>query len=179
MTVATHPTVVGVFDDRHEADQAIDDLRRAGFDRDHIGVIVRDASGKTVATRGDNEESTSHAASGAVAGAVTGAGVGGLIGLGVIQGVIPVIGPALAAGTLATILTNAAGGAALAGLAGALIGWGIPDEHAKYYDEQLRAGRIIVTVDAGDRSQQAQMILNSHRGYAHEYDNSTGPRSLS
>ena len=38
---------------------------------------------------------------------------------------IPVIGPILALGT---VLHNAAaGGAALAGLAGALVGWGIPN----------------------------------------------------
>ena len=47
-------------------------------------------------------------------------------------GVILVIGPIMALGTLGTILTNAAGGAAIAGLTGALIGWGIPEEDAKY-----------------------------------------------
>ena len=104
----------------------------------------------------------------AVAGALAGAGVGGLVGLGVLAGVIPVIGPAIAAGTLATILTNAAGGAAIGGLAAALMGWGVPEEHAQYYDEQLQAGKIVVTVHAGDRADQARMILNSHQGYSRE-----------
>ncbi|MHB8865992.1 MAG: general stress protein [Pirellulaceae bacterium] len=162
MAETTGSTVVGVFDDRQDADRAIDDLRKAGFRTNQIGVITRDAEGKTVQTDADAEES--HVAGGAVAGA----GVGGLVGLGVLAGVIPVLGPAIAAGTLATILTNAAGGAAIASLAGALIGWGIPEEHAQYYDEQLKAGRIVVTVHAGDRSDQARMILNSHRGYSRE-----------
>ena len=90
------------------------------------------------------------------------------MGLGVLAGVIPVIGPAIAAGTLATILTNAAGGAAIAGLSGALIGWGIPEEHAKYYDGQLQAGRVVVTVHAEDRCESARTILENHGGYNHE-----------
>ena len=90
------------------------------------------------------------------------------MGLGVLAGVIPVIGPAIAAGTLATILTNAAGGAAIAGLSGALIGWGIPEEHAKYYDGQLQAGRVVVTVHAEDRYDNARTILENHGGYNHE-----------
>ena len=101
-------------------------------------------------------------------GAAAGAGIGGLVGLGVLAGVIPVIGPAIAAGTLATILTNAAGGAAIAGLSGALIGWGIPEEHAKYYDGQLEAGRVVVTVHAEDRGKSARTILENHGGYNHE-----------
>jgi hypothetical protein len=124
-----------------------------------------------------NWQST-HMGDGAVTGAVAGAGVGGLIGLGVLAGVIPVIGPAIAAGTLATILTNAAGGAAVAGLSGALIGWGVPEEHAKYYDGELRAGRIVVTVHAGDRKQAAVTILRSHGGYGHESEVMAGSRTM-
>ena len=90
------------------------------------------------------------------------------MGLGVLAGVIPVIGPAIAAGTLATILTNAAGGAAIAGLGGALIGWGVPEEHAKYYDGELQVGRIVVTVHADDRCGRARTILESHGGYNHK-----------
>lgn len=166
MSTTTCSTVVGVFYERHEADRAIDDLVKAGFRNDQIGVITRDAQGKTdVKQEGEDE---THAATGAVTGAVAGAGVGGLVGLGVLAGVIPVIGPAIAAGTLATILTNAAGGAAVAGLGGALIGWGIPEEHAKYYDGELQAGRIVVTVHADDRCDIARTILESHGGYNHE-----------
>ena len=91
-------TVVGVFDERHEADRAIDDLVKAGVRNDQIGVVTRDAQGKTVVKK--RGEAESHAGSGAVVGAAAGAGIGGLVGLGVLVGVIPVIGPAIAAGTL-------------------------------------------------------------------------------
>ena len=166
MTAAKCSTVVGVFHERNEADRAIDDLRKAGFRNDQIGVIARDLDGNTIVTKQETVETDS--AGGAIAGAVTGAGVGGLVGLGVLTGVIPVIGPALAAGTLATILTNAAGGAAIGGLGGALIGWGVPKEHATYYDSELQAGRFVVTVQAGDRCDRARSILESHGAYSHE-----------
>src|SRR6476469_1792442 len=108
-------TVVGVFHDHGDADRAIADLRAAGFRKDQIGVVMRDAEGKTVTrtTVKDGNGEKDAAGNGAVAGAVVGAGIGGLVGLGVLAGAIPVIGPALAAGTLGIILTNAAGGAAI------------------------------------------------------------------
>src|SRR5471030_2036894 len=149
MLSATCTTIVGVFNGRAEADRAVADLSKAGFTAAQIGLMTRDQEGKAVVTHeGDTE---SNIGMGAAAGIAAGAGVGGLVGLGVLAGVIPVVGPAIAAGTLATILSNAAGGAAIAGLSGALIGWGIPEEHAKYYEGQLHAGRVIVTVQAGDR----------------------------
>ena len=83
----------------------------------------------------------------------------------VLSGVVPVIGPAIAAGTLGVILSNAAAGAAVAGLAGALIGSGIPEEEAKYYHGEFEAGRMIVTVHTDGRSAEATAILRRHGAY--------------
>ena len=96
MSIATCSTVVGVFNERYEADRAIDDLVKAGFRNDQIGVVTRDPQGRTVVKH--KGEAETHAGGGAIAGAVAGAGIGGLVGLGVLAGVIPVIGPAIAAG---------------------------------------------------------------------------------
>jgi len=79
--------------------------------------------------------------------------------------VIPVIGPVLALGTLGTILVNAAGGAAIVGLAGALVGWGIPEEDASYYEEEVKSGRYLVTVDTTDRAAEARAILSRTGGF--------------
>jgi uncharacterized protein (TIGR02271 family) len=159
----TQRTVVGVFQDRPSAEQAVADLRRAGFREDQIGFMARDGSGQTT-TQGKEARGT-NAGEGALAGALAGAGIGGLVGLGVVAGVIPVIGPAIAAGTLGTILLNAAGGAAIAGLTGALIGMGIPEEEAQYYEGELKAGRFLVTVHADSRDQEARAILQRHGAY--------------
>jgi hypothetical protein len=157
MSVATSTTIVGVFTDRTQADRAVDALRDAGFTNSHIGVASRDQGSSINRTGAATDEG--HAGTGAVSGAAVGAGLGGLVGLGVLSGVIPVIGPAIAAGTLGIILSNAAGGAAIAGLAGALMGWGVPEEDAKYYEGEFSSGRIIVTVSADERANEARAIL--------------------
>jgi uncharacterized protein (TIGR02271 family) len=154
--------VVGVFETRARAEQAIADLRAAGFDDDQIGMIHRDHEGKTVKTGAADD---TYAEEGAVAGAVAGAAGGALVGAGILAGVIPVIGPVLALGTLGTILVNAAGGAALVGLAGALVGWGIPEEDASYYEGEVQSGRFLVTVEANGREADARAILHRRGGY--------------
>jgi hypothetical protein len=156
MATVTHVTVGGVFETRDRAIQAIEQLQRAGFDKDQIGIVGRDAeTGKVHKENADETE----AEEGGMTGAAVGAGVGALVGWGVLTGMIPVIGPAIAAGTLGVILSNAAAGAAVAGLAGVLIGWGIPEADAEYYESELTAGRTLVTVQADDRAAEAQRIL--------------------
>lgn len=160
MNTATCTTAVGVFASRQNADAAIDDLYEAGFTSSEIGVVTRDSEGRAVKTSKDDAED---AGEGGLVGAIAGAGIGGLIGLGVISNAIPVIGPALFGGTLAGILaSNAAGGAAVAGIIGALVGWGVPEEDAKYYQGEIAAGRTIVTVTGADRCDEARAILRRH-----------------
>jgi len=74
---------------------------------------------------------------------------------------IPGIGPVVAGGILATALGGAAIGAAAGGLLGALTDMGVPEEDARYYDNEFQSGRTIVTVQAGNRSQEAWDILRS------------------
>jgi uncharacterized protein (TIGR02271 family) len=154
-------TLVAVFSDRAKAQQAINDLKQAGFRDDQIGVTSREADGaQTAATTGDN-----YAAEAGAAGLATGAGVGALWGLGIVSGVLPAIGPAIAGGTLAAILSSAAAGAAAAGLAGSLIGMGIPKDEAEYYESEFKAGRTLVTVKTEGRGAEAITILRRHGGY--------------
>lgn len=161
MKTIKRSTVVGVFEDKIHADQAVSELRAAGFRDDQIGVAMRHelAADSTVA------DDNSQAETGAVAGALTGLGLGALAGLGVLSGVIPVVGPALAAGTMGVILSNAAAGAGIAGLVGALIGSGIPEHEAKYYQNEFEAGRTIVTVNAEGRMDEAESILRRYGAY--------------
>ena len=163
MAVQQRSTVVGVFEDRKEADRAVADLRAAGFRDDQIGVAMRhsDGSEMTASTSVDDSE----AASGALTGALTGMGLGALAGLGVLAGVIPVVGPAIAGGTLGVILSNAAAGAGIAGVAGALIGSGVPEDEANYYHSEFEAGRTIVTVRADARYDDAVAILRRAGAY--------------
>ncbi len=158
-------TVVGVFEDRTKAQAAVRELRQAGFREDQIGVV---APGHDTAETTEKESKGSHAAEGAGIGVAAGAGVGALWALGIVAGFLPAIGPAVAGGIFASILASAAGTAVVAGIAGALIGLGIPKEEAAYYEEEFKAGRTLVTVKAESRYQEARDILRRHGAYDHE-----------
>ena len=156
-------TVVGVFDDREDARQAIEALKDDGFTPDGISILSPDKQ----ATRDMAEETGTHAGSGAATGAVTGGILGGLggwlVGIGALA--IPGIGPFIAAGAFATALGGAAIGAGLGAIAGALVGMGVPEEHARYYEGEAKAGKTLVTVRADRRYEDAQRILRDHGAY--------------
>jgi len=163
MATTQRTVAVGVFDDAQAAQKAVNELRRVGFREDQIGVVSRHtdevSGGTAVSERG------SKAATGAAAGVATGAGLGALWGIGILAGALPVIGPAIAGGALATILSSAAAGAAVAGLTGALIGLGLPEEEARYYEDEFKAGRTVVTVKADGRYDEAVAILRRFGGF--------------
>ena len=158
-STATSPqptTIVGIFNDRVQADKAVDDLYRAGFHDDQIGFAMRHDEELIYDT---TNEGNTHAGASAVTGALAGLGLGALAGLGVLAGVIPVIGPAIAAGTLGSSFRTRPPGLASSVLRGALVGAGVPEHEAKYYQDEFEAGRVIVTVAAGNRVGEAAVIL--------------------
>jgi len=168
--MAQQSTIVGVFDDRLQADRAVDEFRKAGFRDDQIGVAMRYDAGS--ATMGDAADAAdvadaddTHAGTGAAAGVVAGLGLGALAGLGVLSGVIPVIGPAITGGTLGILLSNAAVGAGVGGLVGALAGAGVPEEEAHFYQGEFESGRTIMTVRADGRADEARAILSRYGAY--------------
>ena len=65
-------------------------------------------------------------------------------------------------GVLASALTGAGVGAAAGGLIGALMGLGVPEEDARHFDRGLRTGAVLVTVQAGSRTEDAVAILERH-----------------
>lgn len=169
-------TVVALYDDFNDANNALRELVDAGFTRENISLMASDPSGEygrsigTTAERADVEDSG--AAQGAGVGAGIGAVVGGLggllVGLGALT--IPGIGPVLAAGPLAAALTGLAGagvgavaGGVAGGLIGALVDLGVPEETAGYYAEGVRRGGTLLTVRTDDTlSDRAVDIMNRY-----------------
>jgi len=94
--------------------------------------------------------------------------VGALWALGIAANILPGIGPVVSGGILGSILASAAGGAAVAGVVGALVGLGIPEEDAQYYEGEFKSGRILVTVKADGRYDEAWAILHRHGAYNRE-----------
>ena len=170
---STCATTVGVFVTREAADRAVEDLRKAGYRDDQIGLISKDDSGKAVKRDGAGSADTNAgegAAIGAAAGAAGGIATGVAIGVGMLAGVIPVIGPFIALGTiLAAGATGAAAGAATFGLAGALVGWGIAEDEAKYYEGRVQAGQHLVTVE-GRPDDDTRAVFTRHGGYDRRTD---------
>lgn len=162
MQKQNRPVVVGVFADQARARQAVDELRRANFREEQLGVVGRRAEEQAYSA---DRSTGSHVAEGAGIGVAAGAGVGALWALGIIAGVLPGIGPAVAGGILGSLLASAAGGAVVAGAAGALIGLGIPEEEARYYEGELKAGRTLVAVKADGRADEAWSILSRNGAY--------------
>lgn len=158
-TVTSADTIVGVFETQREAQQAIAELRRAGYTEDQIGVISQQTDEPVARDSGTRAEE------GAAAGLATGAGLGALWGLGILSNVIPGIGPAIFGGTLGVILSSAAAGAAAVGLGGALAGMGIPDDDADYYDQEFRKGRTIVTIHGSPDGSRAREVMTDFGGY--------------
>jgi hypothetical protein len=160
MITKNEGTVVGIFEHREDADRAVQDLRRAGVRDDDIGFAVR--GGKPAADEKDIHGTV--AGDGAATGMLTGGVLGGLVGAAA-SGLIPGFGPVIAAGILSTILGGAAVGAAAGGMLGALMGLGIPEDEARYYQREFEAGRVIITVRASARYDEADRILRSHGAY--------------
>jgi hypothetical protein len=156
-------TVVGVFDERESAREAIQALKDAGFSGDSISILSPDKQ----ATQAIADETGTHAGSGAATGAVAGGILGGLggwlVGIGALA--IPGVGPFIAAGAFASALGGAAIGAGLGAIAGALVGMGVPEEHARYYEGEAKAGKTLVTIRADRRYDDAQRILRDHGAY--------------
>ena len=63
-------------------------------------------------------------------------------------------------GALASTLAGAGIGAAAGGLIGALVGMGVPEEEAQHFERGFQQGGILVTVQAGDRAEQARAALS-------------------
>jgi hypothetical protein len=179
--------IVALFQERSGAEDAIRDLKNAGFTNEQIGVATQESTGavepqrsERTADPGDTmaldsqdepdnrdkivNETASGLAEGAAAGALTGGVIGGLVGL-ISSLLIPGLGPLIVGGVLAASLMGVGLGAATGGLIGALVGMGVPEEDARYFDAGLRQGRTLLTVTSTNEApDKAISILERHGG---------------
>jgi len=139
-------TVAAVFENEERAKEAFRRLQDAGVSGDDIGLVLRGEAGER-----QRREEFVHGADhwlGAGVGTAVG-GTGGWIAGAAAAGAalaIPVVGPVLAIGALAGIV-SAAGGT-LGWLAGGLAARGMEHTEAKYYQEAVEGGSVLMTVHA-------------------------------
>jgi hypothetical protein len=140
-------SVFGVFATRGQVEDAIAQLRTAGFRSADISILLPENLG----TKDIGVEKNTKAPEGAA----TGAGIGALA--------IPGIGPFIAAGPLVAMLAGVGVGATAGGLTGALVGFGIPEYEAKRYEGLVKSGKILLSVhsDNSDWARKAKNILEN------------------
>jgi hypothetical protein len=163
-------TVGALFEMRGDAEDAINALKTRGFSGDQIGIALRDRDAQGKLAEDTGTKAADGAATGAVSGGLLGGVVGFLVGVGALA--IPGIGPIISAGVLTTVfgaagataLAGAGIGAATGGVVGGLIGMGIPETEAAYFDTGFRKGHVLVTVNAGNRINEAVDVLQQYGG---------------
>jgi hypothetical protein len=65
-------------------------------------------------------------------------------------------------------LSGAAAGAAVGGVAGALIGLGIPELEAKTYEGKIRGGNILIAVHTADADHEKRAKETLEKHHAHD-----------
>ncbi len=159
---------VGLFSSRSDAETALMQLRDSGFNMDKVSVVNKNAEADNMHGAAVTSEKDSKVADAAGKGATIGGVGGGAIGLIGSLGVlaIPGVGPIAELGVLlANTVLGGAIGAAGGGLVGALVGWGLPEDRARYYSDRVsKSGDYLVMVE-GDSTdiQNAQNILTRNR----------------
>jgi hypothetical protein len=141
-------TVAGLFKDESKADLAIQKLKAAEFNREHLGILTREGTLQKVDREEDLKGGTIETEEkfGAGGGAVLGGLAGLLTGVGALA--IPGVGPAVAAGVLLATTTGL--GAAAGGLLGGLMSLGMNEEEAHVYAEGIKRGGILVVVETSE-----------------------------
>jgi hypothetical protein len=160
--------VSGVFQDRKDAENAINQLRRAGVPDQRIGLVTPGSDGEQLETGlpvTDTERPGMGRAMGAAVGGAMGAAGGATLGLAVASLAIPGVGPVLAFGMVGAALVGIVGATAGAAVGDTIeeeLGEGVPHEDIYLYEDALRHGHSILLVytDDEDQTEKAEDILS-------------------
>ncbi|NTV31472.1 hypothetical protein HGA91_05860 [candidate division WWE3 bacterium] len=159
-------TVLGIFQNEHDATNTITMLKDHGYRTEDISVVMRDTN------VGDNlpGDTGADVITATASGAGTGAVAGGLAGL-VASYMIPGLGAFFIGGPIAAALgltgaaaataSGAATGGVVGGLMGALSGWGLSEAETKSFQKEIEKGSILVAVpiDQND-DQNVQRVMS-------------------
>ena len=162
--------VTGVFKSRREAEQAVDELKSANVDAEHIGFLTPEMSEAELEARAgvtDSERPGLGKAMGAVVGGAMGTAGGATLGAAAASLLVPGVGPVIAAGVLGAALLGI-GGAATGAVAGEaaeeFLGEGLPHEDLFVYEDALRKGHSVVVANVDDDEEnRTKEIMQRYR----------------
>jgi len=152
-------SVFGVYQDRQAVDEAIDDLRAAGFRSTDISVLIQENEGTKDLAHQKNTKAPEGAAAGGIASGAVGGVLGGLIGAGLLA--IPGLDPLVVAGPIVAALAGVGAVGAVGGIVGALAGMGMPEYEAKRFAGRIKQGGVLMSVhcDNPDWIKRARDLL--------------------
>jgi len=163
MTIANAGLAVAIYDAHGEAEAAIKELQKAGFDMTKISIVGRDyhTDEHVVGFLNAGDRAKIFGKYGAL--------WGGLMGIlfGSAMMFIPVVGHVIVLGPLAASLVGGLEGAALLGGASALVGAltaiGVPKNSVLRYETALKADKFMLVVhgDADDIDRAEQLLHTS------------------
>ena len=145
--------ITAVFQDRFDAQRALDDLYSHGYESSEISVMMSDTT--RAAFHAEGRDLEKHDTGNL---ATEGMGVGGAIGtaVGASLGAIAMIGASVAfpllgftlwvAGPIAGALAGGGAGAVTGGLIGTLVGAGMSESNAEAYTSALKNGGVVIGV---------------------------------
>lgn len=143
--------VTGLFRDKESAENAYRLASQTGYSDNEINVVMSEDTKEKYYGKGTTLET--EVGSKVAEGAAIGGAVGGAVGATLAA--IAAIGSTLAfpglgiivAGPLAAAIAGAGAGGVTAGLVGALIGWGIPEDRLKEYEQEVKDGGVLIGVN--------------------------------
>jgi hypothetical protein len=140
--------VTGLFETHKDADHIFSTLLDKGYDRDEISVVMAKPENKSEEELEEHPSET-HASGDAKRGAIGGGAAGAVLKVIAAIGtnlVLPGVGLVLA-GPLLAGLTGAAAGGLAGGTIGAIIGSGYAKDDVDYFEDKIKQGGIIISVE--------------------------------
>lgn len=173
---STRPTAteaVALLEDAESLQAAIDDLLSHGFDRAELSLLssaaaVEEKLGRHFIAARKLEDDDRVPRSAYVSPDSLGDAEGGLVGGLMYVGAVAAAGAVVASGgTLAAAIAGAATMGSAGGLVGAVLATLIDEHHARYLEEQLNRGGLLLWVRTRDSAHEARAkaILSRHSAY--------------
>ena len=157
--------ITGIFPDKKKADDALNELINKGYDKSDVSIVLKHDDGEIrIGKKGGfaRRDITSGVLSGGIVGGITGVilGVGSFAVPGI--GALIFAGPIAAAlgltGAAALTISGATSGVLAGGLVGGLVELGLSTPDARYYEQQLKNGGVLLSVPAEDRKSLNEVI---------------------
>jgi hypothetical protein len=142
--------ITAIYETRDSAVKTINQLNEMGYDQDHIAMLV--AENSWFGDRDIKIEEGNKAVEGAAVGASVGGAAGAIAGSLTAVGAIAATGGVglIAAGPIVAALAGAGAAGTAGGIVGGLVGMGFPEVEAKFVDEHLGKGHVMIDVQTTD-----------------------------